>query len=176
MTGRNLMTRLASGDRSALREVYDLCARDLYLFARTVANGNQADAEDALQECFIRLWQNRQGLGAVRNLRAYLFTTIRNAYMNVARTEAREHKRRTERGGPSGLIAEGPADSRLDCERISAAIASLPEDQRNVVVLKVWGELTLAEIAEVIRESPNTVASRYRYGLRKLRDFLGDEP
>jgi RNA polymerase sigma-70 factor (ECF subfamily) len=52
------------------------------------------------------------------------------------------------------------------------ALQALPEDQRQVVVLHVWGELTLSQVAEVIGISANTAASRYRYALTKLRDAM----
>jgi RNA polymerase sigma-70 factor (ECF subfamily) len=52
------------------------------------------------------------------------------------------------------------------------SLIALPEDQRQVVVLHVWGELTFSEIADVLNVSPNTAASRYRYALAKLRDSM----
>ena len=52
------------------------------------------------------------------------------------------------------------------------SLVALPEDQRQVVVLHVWGELTFSEIADVLNVSPNTAASRYRYALAKLRDSM----
>ncbi|MBM4049994.1 MAG: sigma-70 family RNA polymerase sigma factor, partial [Planctomycetes bacterium] len=55
------------------------------------------------------------------------------------------------------------------------ALMALPEEQREVVLLKVYGRLTFAEIADVIHASPNTAASRYRYAVEKLRRHLGDE-
>jgi RNA polymerase sigma-70 factor (ECF subfamily) len=54
-------------------------------------------------------------------------------------------------------------------------LARLPREQREVVALKVWEEMTFAEIAQVVKASPNTVASRYRYGIEKLRDWWGKD-
>jgi len=171
MNESDLTTRIASGDKEALREAYELCSRELYMFARALTNRNLSDAEDVLQECFVRVWERRRHLGSVRNLRAYLFTTLRNVYLNFARSESREMKRRAE---SAGLVVTGPPDDPVAAERLDQALDTLPEEQRQVVVLKVWGGLTLAEIAGVLDESENTVASRYRYGLNKLRKLLGD--
>jgi RNA polymerase sigma-70 factor (ECF subfamily) len=171
MNDRDITARIASGDKGALREAYDLCARELFMFARALTNGNLSDAEDVLQECFIRLWEGRRHLASVRNIRAYLYTTLRNAYLNFVRTESREMRRRADN---AGLIVAGPPDDPVRAKELDEALGSLPEEQRQVIVLKVWGELTLAEIAGVLGESENTVASRYRYGLNKLRKLLGD--
>jgi RNA polymerase sigma-70 factor (ECF subfamily) len=57
---------------------------------------------------------------------------------------------------------------------VREALQALPEEQREVVVLKVYDQLTFAEIGRTVRASVNTVASRYRYGLQKLRKVLGD--
>lgn len=173
MNDSDLTARIASGDRGALREAYDLCARELFMFARALTNGNLSDAEDVLQECFIRVWEGRGAPRAIRNIRAYLFTTVRNVYLNLVRRELREMKRRAD---SAGLIVAGPPNDPIEAEKLDRALAWLPEEQRQVVVLKVWGGLTLAEIAGVLDESQNTVASRYRYGLNKLRKSLGDVP
>jgi RNA polymerase sigma-70 factor (ECF subfamily) len=53
-------------------------------------------------------------------------------------------------------------------------LARIPEKHREVIVLKIWGELTFAQIAAQLGESPNTVASRYRYGLEHLKKLLAD--
>jgi RNA polymerase sigma-70 factor (ECF subfamily) len=58
---------------------------------------------------------------------------------------------------------------------VREAVLALPPEQREVVVLHIWGALTLAEIGALTRVSPNTAASRYRYALAKLRESLGDE-
>jgi RNA polymerase sigma-70 factor (ECF subfamily) len=174
MNDSDLTTRIATGDKGALREAYDLCGRDMLLFARALTNGNLPDAEDCLQECFIRVWEGRRHLAEVRNIRAYLFTTLRNVFLNHQRAEAREMRRRADRAEMPGLVLAGPADERIEPARLDKALTALPLEQRQVVILKVWGGLTLAEIAGVLDEPENTVASRYRYGLDKLRRLLGD--
>jgi RNA polymerase sigma factor (sigma-70 family) len=58
---------------------------------------------------------------------------------------------------------------------IDAALHKLPENQREVLVMKIWGGLSFPQIAEVLRISANTAASRYRYALAKLREQLAEE-
>ena len=174
MSDRELTTRMASGERGAFREAYELWGRELFMFARALTEGNLADAEDVLQECFIRIWRNRRHLLSVVNLGAYLFATLRNAFLDFTRTESRELRRRTDRAEPAGLATERTPGSEVDPGEVSKALNSLSEDQRQVVVLKIWGGLTLAEIGDVLGVSPNTVASRYRSGIATLRRIMGD--
>jgi len=163
--------RLASGDKVALREIYQECKRELFLFARTLANGNSADAEDLLQESLLRVWEARRYLAGVRDVRAYLFTTLRNVFLNSVRRESREARRRAEHPNMPGLIIQGPPDDPVAPEELNKALKSLPEEQKQVVVLKIWGELTFAEIASVLDVPEKTAASRYRYGLLKLKNL-----
>lgn len=57
-------------------------------------------------------------------------------------------------------------------QNLRRALSSLPDDQREVTVLHIWGELTFSQISELLGVSSNTVASRYRYALGKLRDSM----
>lgn len=165
MDEQELTTRIASGDTAALRETYDACARELFMFALTLTKGNEADAEDVLQECFVRVWENRRRLTPGGSLRGYLFTALRNIFLNLRRTESREMKRRSR-------LVEGPPDAEADVDEINKALDVLPEEQREVVVLRIWGELTLAETAGVLGIPEGTAASRYRYAIAKLRQQL----
>ena len=60
----------------------------------------------------------------------------------------------------------------IDADHVQKLLSRLPEEQRSVVVLRVWHEMTFREIAEAIDESPDTVASRWRYALGKLKEWL----
>ena len=168
MDEKTLPHSIASGDKAALRQAYEAYGREMYMFALTLTKGNNTNADDALQECFVRVWQSRDKLASVTSLRGYLFTMLRNTFLNLRRTESRETDRR------SRLIVEGPSGSDVDAEAIDKALNALPEEQRQVVVLKVWGGLTLAEAGQALGIPANTAASRYRYALGKLRECLGE--
>ena len=174
MNYHDMATRVASGDMNALREIYQQCGAELLAFARTLANGNVADAEDIVQECLVRVWQGRRHLASVRDVRAYLFTMVRNIFLNLARKESREARRRAQQGESAPLFVEGPPDDPVEPGKLGGALGSLPEEQKQVVILKVWGGFTLAQIAEILGVPEKTTASRYRYGLEKLKRLLGD--
>jgi RNA polymerase sigma-70 factor (ECF subfamily) len=173
MNNSDLASRAASGDKAALRQMYEQCRRELFLFARSLANGNLADAEDVLQESLLRVWEARRDLAGVRNVRAYLFTTLRNVFLNFARRESREARKRAEHPTAPDFFDTRPPDETIEVNRLNEALASLPEEQRQVVVLKIWGELTFAEIGGVLNVPEKTAASRYRYAIQKLKGLLG---
>ena len=68
-----------------------------------------------------------------------------------------------------------PVEWEQQREEIEAALRSLPAPQRQVLVMRIWGELTFAQVAESLEISPNTAASRYRYALENMRSQLREE-
>jgi RNA polymerase sigma-70 factor (ECF subfamily) len=134
---------------------------------------SRADAEDVVQEAFVRYWRHQRGLpGEPMSL---LVTSLRRAAFDLAR---RDHRRsaREERsaGGPEDYVAlfQIPLEGDERRAAIEEALQRIPPEQREVLVLKIWGELTFEQIALELDASPNTVASRYRYALAALRREL----
>jgi RNA polymerase sigma-70 factor (ECF subfamily) len=105
-----------------------------------------------------------------------LYAAVRTAALDVLRSTSRRARRETasaaDAGAESVQMFELPLERFEETQRVECALGSLPLSQREVVVLRIWGELTFAEIAEALNESINTVASRYRYGLEALRKIL----
>ena len=97
---------------------------------------------------------------------AYLFRAVRNTALNHMRGQSRE----VDLAG-AGVWLEGPDGSRETSLALESALRALPAEQREVIVLHIWGQLTFEEAAAVIGIPPNTAASRYRYGLAKLKDI-----
>jgi RNA polymerase sigma-70 factor, ECF subfamily len=166
---RALAERLAAGDEQALEVIYDAYSRAVYRQALMLL-GSAADAEDVLQEVFLKLVRRRGS--PVRDLTAYLLTAARHEACSILRRRGRETW--------DGTLEEtdlAPVDAHADfaeTDAVRAAVAALPESQRQVVILKFYDQMTFAEIARVARASINTVASRYRYALKRLREALGD--
>lgn len=136
----------------------------LVLFATAIA-GDRARAQDAVHHVFAKLLA--QGVEHAVDAKAYLFASVRNAILNDAKARRRE----------VALDAEAawfePPDHDYAAElRLRQALAALDDGQREVMVLHIWGELTFAEIGEVLGVSPNTAASRYRYALARLREAM----
>lgn len=135
----------------------------------------RADAEDAVQEAFVRFWRSRDR--AAEPL-AYLYACVKRAALERQRGEGRRKRREAAAAAPeaSGAWFADPLEGQERRAAIEAALATLPAEQREVLVLKVWGELTFAQISLSLGVSANTAASRYRYALTRLREQLAEEP
>jgi RNA polymerase sigma-70 factor (ECF subfamily) len=143
----------------------------LLLFARqqTPALG---DAEDLVQEAFVRYWKARQTDAALTP--ALMFTLVKRAAIDLARRDESRRTRETEVWSLAEVepLFDTPAEDRERKELLATALQALPAAQREVLVLKTWGGLTFDEIGETLGVSPHTAASRYRYGLQQLRGSL----
>lgn len=140
----------------------------LLLFARRWTR-SRADAEDVVQEAFVRFWRRQHSIAN----RALLYAAVRSAALDRLRTEQRRAQREAIASRDTPEHCEpvfAPEDEGQ--QLLAAAVERLPEEQREVVVLKIWNELTFAEIAQVLAISQNTAASRYRYALGALRKIL----
>ena len=160
---------LAAGDPAAYAALYARLARPLLRVASgMLARGDEA--EDVVHDVFVSLARGREKLRRVEDLDAYVFASLRHAI--AARLERRRTERRhLERIAAMRDEAVGPSEVAED-DRLATALATLPPEQREVILLKVDAELTFAQIAQVLRISPNTAASRYRYAVEKLRRSL----
>jgi RNA polymerase sigma-70 factor (ECF subfamily) len=144
----------------------------LFLYARQLC-GNNADAADVVQEAFLRVWRKHAHNGVTEpDLPALCYAAVRYTVLDRQRQMARRRRREMVAGE---CLYERPAlfqsslEQAEDHARLETAILALPVEQREVVTLKIWGELTFQEIAAVTGESANTVASRYRLALVALR-------
>ncbi len=144
----------------------------LLLFARQWAGGH-AEAQDIVQEAFMRFWQAR---GRARDPAAYMYACVRRCALESHRSGRRRERweQAAMRERPAQVEPAFEAMPEKDEFRgsVEAAFERLPDEQRQVLVLKIWGELTFEQIGEVIEASPNTAASRFRYGLTALRQEL----
>jgi RNA polymerase sigma-70 factor (ECF subfamily) len=152
---------------SALADLFDLVAPRSVRYAQTLTR-NQHDAEDALQAAFVRLALYPKGIVEARHPWAYLLRVVRNEAIKIAQKKSAEDWLE--------MAAEAwREESQPDFEAqqlVRVAVEKLPPTQSEVVVLKIWEGMTFAEIADVLGESPNTAASRYRYALQKLTQYL----
>lgn len=142
-----------------------LCARQ---WTRT-----ESDAEDVVQEAFVRFWRHQRGLPG--EPMALLVTSVRRAALDLIRREGRRTQREARAGDGTGEPCAWFENPFAGAERRAAiedALRRLPHEQREVLVLKIWGELTFEQIAGELGLSPNTAAARYRYALAALRQEL----
>lgn len=163
---------LTAGNERAFATLYDRFSRRLYRAAMGMLACRE-DAEDTVQEVFAAVFQSRRRLGESQDPTAYLFTALRRAAGRCAARRAR---------GPmlfENAVSQAAASSQQNdgcsspySERLQRALLALPLEQREVVALKIDGELTFAQISDVLGINVNTAASRYRYALEKLRSSL----
>lgn len=144
------------------------------MFARQQTR-SEADAEDVLQDALVKTWKTCEGEISDETT-GLVFTNIRRLAIDRARSnqsrENREQLLAEETPQTEEAMFEFEGDNREFAEAVQAALGEIPEKFREVVTLKIWGELTFAQIAEQLGTSQNTVQSRYRYGLEKLKALL----
>ena len=154
-----------------LEELYDQYARALFRYAVSIL-GSTEDAEDAVQEVFARIARQHKRLRKVKNTKAYLFAATRNSAYTMLRSRHRKDKLHQAMGEQ---FAAEPARQQSQSEPLRRAFAELPPGQREVLALKVFDAMTFKEIAQLVGASINTVTSRYRYGIAKLRQALEEK-
>jgi len=156
----------------SIETLYDAHAGALFAYALNLTR-SEADARDLLQDQFHRL--ARQPMPAtVRDARGWLLRSIH--HLAIDRIRRRETRERTADRFSIEHIELFATDADPDEAAfrlgLAEALGDLPEDQRSVVHLKLWEGLTFEAIARLLDIAPNTAASRYRYGIDKLRARL----
>jgi RNA polymerase sigma-70 factor (ECF subfamily) len=156
-----------------LRRLYDEHAQPLYAFLLNLTR-DEPDTRDLLQDIFVKLARDPELLAGVRDERAFLVRLAHNAAIDLIRRRGTRDKTRDQFAAESispFVLASDP-DEQAFRAALAEALAELPEDQRAVVHLKLWDGLTFEQIAGALEIPLNTAASRYRYGLDKLRGRL----
>jgi RNA polymerase sigma-70 factor (ECF subfamily) len=156
-----------------LERLYDSHAQALFAFLLNFTR-NEADTRDLLQEVFVKLAQRPELLKDVHDERGFLIRLAHNQAIDLMRRRGTREKNYEQLAEEVGGIfaASADADEQAFRSALAEALGELPPDQRAVVHLKLWEELTFEQIAESLEILPNTAASRYRYGLDKLRERL----
>jgi len=165
-----LRAALAQNDPAAVDLMWGRYANDLFAYLLVVLCSRH-DAEDLLQTVFVRIVQKRHRLAKARRLDAYVYKIARNEVSSFISRRKRERK--IEAVNESWLVApENYQESNELTEQLQTALARLPRQQREVIVMKIYRQKTFLEISRLLGLSQNTVASRYRYGLEKLQKLL----
>ncbi|MEM7326224.1 MAG: sigma-70 family RNA polymerase sigma factor [Actinomycetota bacterium] len=174
--------RVAAGDEQAFARFYDLTSSVVFGVALRVL-GNQAMAEEVTQEVFVELWRiaprydrskgSPQAWAAtVAHRRAV--DRVRSEQASRSRDAAERSKRRAAE--EPGVDAVGDVVvTRIDQERVSAALDQLPEPQRVAVTMAYYGGHTYRQVADLLHEPEGTIKSRIRDGLTRLRQLMDGE-
>ena len=150
-----------------LAACFDAHARALFLYARQLCG--DWDAEDVVQEAFIQLARVQR---VPEHLVAWLYRVVRNRALDVARGQRRRDRRENQVSRPEAWF--DTADERIDANLATAHLAELEPEIRSVVVARVWGNLTFDEIAQAEGCSIAAAHRRYRAGLARLAERLGE--
>ncbi len=160
-------------DKPDLQRLYDEHAQALFAFLLNFTR-DEGDTRDLLQDMFVKLSRQPGLLRGARNERSFLIRLVHNAAIDLMRRRGTRNKHQEQfQGEQIPVFAPTPDPDEAEFrDELANALAELPAEQRAVVHLKLWEELTFEQIAETLGIPPNTAASRYRYGLDKLRERL----
>jgi len=159
-------------DNVATHEDWKVCFSELgpglVLFARQWVQ-SVADAEDIVQEAFVRFWRHNHNVAN----RALLYATVRSIALDLIRRDTRRARREAVAVSETDqtVLPQFQVEDESQ-QALAMAMDRLPKDQREVLVMKIWNELTFAEIGQALGVSQNTAASRYRYDLAALKKIL----
>src|SRR5439155_24535338 len=131
--------------------LYDACAERCHHYLVALLGSREA-ADEVLQETFLRLVRKRRSLGGVANLAGYVFTVTRREALRFASRRARSARRQAPLSSADFFLVAKNDETRTRelADLVSAAMADLNPEQREVVELKIYGGLTFREIADVI--------------------------
>lgn len=177
-----LLQRFASGERAALDELFRRYRGVAYRVAYRLL-GREADALDAVQDGFVKALTHLDRFRGHSSFKTWLLRIVSNAALDLGRERRRNARvpqaprdEPPDRYGPAGLPPPDAGLLRADLRaKLDAALARLPEPQRQTFVLHVEGGLSYREVAETLGISIGTVMSRLFYARQKLQTLLADQ-
>ena len=137
------------------------------------ANGDHAD--DLVQETLMKAWHHQTSFREGTNIKAWLFTILRNEYFSQLRKRKREVED-ADGDYAAGVMTPGGQESQLDMAELRLALQQLPDDQREAVVLVGASGFSYQEVADICRVPVGTVKSRVNRARNKLAVMLGHDP
>ena len=175
---QDLMLRYRDGDTQAFEELYGRHKGPLYRYLLR-HTGNAANAEEVFQEVWIKVIRSRDGYRPLAKFTTWLYRIGHNCFIDHVRRQGRNALESRNETQPDELMAahgnpESAAVLSESGEKLSRAISDLPPDQREAFLLRVEGGFGLNEIASITDAGRETVKSRLRYAMRKLREALED--
>ena len=153
-------------DSKSLGKLIDLHFAPLELYARQWCE----DPADIVQAAFLKLIEEPE---SPSNIRAWLYTVVRNLAISSLRSESRRRQRETAHGEAVENWFEEQSSLGLDGESATQALKELPDEIREVVVAHLWGEMTFEEIGELTLTSSSTAHRRYVDGINQLKTIMG---
>jgi len=171
-----LLLKFKRGSPDALRRIYEKYKDEMLALAIALSN-DRATAEDALHDVFVSFSQYAGKLRLRTSLKSYLSSCIANRVRNLKHTKSQKNAQ-PDLVESFSKDCDGPEVQAMSAEmfqRIEQAMEQLPYDQRETIILHLQSGMRFRAIAESLNVSINTIQSRYRYGLDKLRSLLNVE-
>ncbi len=177
MKDKLLIYRCKRGSREALARIYHKYKADLLLLAMALLN-DRAACEDVVHDVFVSFVQGLDDFRLTGSLKGFLLTCVANHARNWNKAQRRRSRTGSEAETSPPIHADGPLESvacNEQVERLSSALAELPFEQREAVMMHLQASMTFGAIGRARQISANTAKSRYRYGIDKLRSLLNGE-
>ena len=174
---RLLLWRFKYGSRDAFRVIYEKYAADSLTLAANLL-GDSSTAEDVVQDVFISFAKSMDKFHLRGSLKGYLATCVANRSRDYLRKKKRRPTVSVNEAEQMTSDAKSPVQLVIrteELQKLKHAIAQLPYEQREAVVLHLHSDLRFRQIAKLQKVSGKTAYSRYRYGLEKLRSMLNGE-
>jgi RNA polymerase sigma-70 factor (ECF subfamily) len=176
MEDKLLVLRCKCGSKEALGRIYEKYKTDMLVLAMALLNDTSA-AEDVLHDVFLSFVQTIGKFRLTGNLKSYLLICLANRARNVNKVKHRRHIE-PDQAEPVNSGSDDPLQAIMcneQLQQLSCAMAQLPYDQREVIMLHFQAGMTFRKIGNSLGVSSNTTKSRYRYGIEKLRTILNGE-
>ena len=179
MEDKLLIWKLNHGSEDALCQIYEKYRDDMVRIAAGLLN-DISTAEDVVQDVFL-MFINSAGKYEVRkNLKGYLTSCVVNKIRNLNRTKYGQESVSLNQVEPAASVSDSKAPEQCvacdeEFQHLYKALAQLPYEQTEAVILHIQGRLKFKEIAKLQETSIKTTLSRYSYGLNKLRSMLNAE-
>jgi RNA polymerase sigma-70 factor (ECF subfamily) len=177
MVDKLLIWKFKRGSREALWQIYEKYHMDLLKLA-IVLTGEANTAEDIVHDVFVKFAESINRISLTDSLKGYLITSTVNRIRNYRRDRHRHGEEGLDEAAALLSKAKRPDQWAITSEQIeclSHAMAHLPYEQREVIMLRMQTDMTFRKIAHWQKKSISTVQGRYRYGIEKLRSLLNGE-
>lgn len=163
---------IRKNDSYALEIIYDEIGKNLYKYVLLILCSD-IKAEEVMQNLFVAIAEKRNRIARARNLTGYIFAMAKNQAFDFLRTESKYNKNIKDYKNIFTIrsITTDKLNEK-ELQEITNALLSLPWIQKEVVSMKIFQDMTFEDIAQALSISLNTAASRYRYGIEKLRNKL----
>ncbi len=172
-----IIQKCLQGDKNAFGQLVEKYKRSLYAYAHQMMHSHE-DADDLSQEAFLRAYENLNRFKLGTNFQAWIYRILRNLCIDQLRKASRFHRESIEDAAEYIPTRNPGPDKEVEAaelkEHIRAAIDTLPEAQRTVVILREMQELSHREIAHITKTNEKTVRWRLHQARKKLREMLKD--